>query len=265
VPRFADIDPDTFLLDIEKAAAGLTAKVKAVMPVHVFGAVVDVPRLQDACGDIPIIEDAAQAHGSRLGARRAGSMGKLGVFSFYPTKNLGGFGDGGMVVTADAELAKSLRLARMYGMTDKDHTVSHGINSRLDELQAAVLRVKLQHLEEMNQARSAIADRYRADLDPAHFRPQVIPEGSRTNWHVFAARYSGDRAKLIRDLEAEGIQTNIYYPIPLHLQKSLADLGMKRGDFPLAESVCGDVVALPMYPELPSEALEHILASIRSL
>jgi dTDP-4-amino-4,6-dideoxygalactose transaminase len=260
-PRFADIDPDTFLMDIESAAEAITPRVKALMPVHIFGSVLDVPRLRQACGGIPVIEDAAQAHGSRLGSRQAGSMGDLGVFSFYPTKNLGGYGDGGMVVTNDGELARRLRLARTYGMTDKDHTVAPGINSRLDEIQAAILRVKLRHLDAMNEQRSAIAEHYRKGLDPERFRPQVIPERVRSNYHVYAARVAGDRDGLIRRLETSGIQTNVYYPIPLHLQGALAHLGMEPGDLPAAERVCADVLALPMYPELPRESVERVIAA----
>jgi dTDP-4-amino-4,6-dideoxygalactose transaminase len=262
-PVFVDVDPDTYLIDIEQASRAVTSRTRAIMPVHIFGNVVDVARLRAAVGPgIPIIEDAAQAHGSRRGPVRAGALAEVSTFSFYPTKNLGGYGDGGMILTRDTALAERLRLLRMYGMTDKDHIVIHGVNSRLDELQAAILRVKLAHLDDMNQARRRLADRYRAELPAQRFTPQLVPAGVEPNYHIFAARYHGDRAALIRRLEQDGIQTNIYYVVPLHLQEANRFLGLRPGSLPVVERLCEEVIALPMYAELTATDQDRVLESI---
>ena len=262
-PVFVDVDPDTFLIDIDQAARAVTPRTRAIIPVHIFGNVVDVARLRAAVGpEISIIEDAAQAHGSRRNGIAAGALAELSTFSFYPTKNLGGYGDGGMILSRDAAMAERLRLLRMYGMTDKDHIVIHGVNSRLDELQAAILRAKLPHLEDMNRARRRIAERYRRELPQGRFVPQAIPAGVEPNYHIYAARYAGDRAALIRDLDEAGIQTNIYYVVPLHLQEANRFLGMTPGRLPVVEQLCRDVIALPMYPELTEEDQGRVLESI---
>ena len=262
-PVFVDIDPDTFLMDLDKVGAAITPRTKAIMPVHIFGNVLDVPRLREIAGGIPIVEDAAQSHGATLRGVQSGAMGHAGVFSFYPTKNLGAYGDGGMVVTSDEALAEKLRLLRMYGMVDKDRIRISGINSRLDELQAAILRAKLPHLDDMNRRRVAIADRYRREL-PAHlFTHQQIPEGVVSNYHVFVSRFLGDRAAFIAAMDALKIQTNIYYVLPLHLQEANRFLGGQPGDLPVAEALCGQAIALPLYPELPDETLTIVIRAIQ--
>lgn len=259
-PVFVDICEDTFLLDIDRIPAALTEKTKAIMPVHIFGNVVDIPRLREHIGnDIAIIEDASQAHGSRLRDRRAGSFGDVGVFSFYPSKNLGGYGDGGMVVTGSDALRERLRLLRMYGMTDKDHIGSNGVNSRLDELQAAILRVKLRHLDQMNLKRSAVAARYCSELSEALFRHQYIADQVESNYHVHVSVFLGDRDAFVSYMNRHDLQTNIYYLLPLHLQEATRYLGGKVGDFPVAESLCNHVIALTMYPELPSCVLDTVI------
>jgi len=262
-PVFVDICPDTFLMDLDKVAAAITPRTKAIMPVHIFGNVLDVPRLRELVpAHIPIIEDASQAHGSLLGGRRAGSFGDAAVFSFYPTKNLGGYGDGGMIVTNNAELSDRLKLLRMYGMRDKDHIVINGVNSRLDELQAAILRVKLKHLDAMNRRRVEIAGRYRNELRGDLFIHQRIPNAVVSNCHVFVSRFRGDRATFMRSMDAQQIQTNIYYVMPLHLQEANRFLGYKPGDLPVAEALCETAIALPLYPELPGDTLSHIIQSV---
>jgi dTDP-4-amino-4,6-dideoxygalactose transaminase len=261
-PVFVDIDPATFLIDLDQVARALTPRTKAVMPVHIFGNVVDIPALRSITGSIPIIEDACQAHGSTREGVRAGAMGDLAAFSFYPTKNLGGYGDGGMVTTDDAELASRIRLLRMYGMTDHHHTVISGLNSRLDELQAAILRAKLPRLDEMNERRRAIAERYRRELRADRFEHQAVAEGVVSNVHVFATQCRGDRDDLVRHLEARGIQTNIYYLMPLHLQEAHRHLGMTRGTLRAAEAVCDRVIALPMYAELAPEIQTAVIEAI---
>jgi dTDP-4-amino-4,6-dideoxygalactose transaminase len=263
-PVFVDICEDTFLMDISKVPAAITNRTKAIIPVHIFGNVLDVDALKQVSGDIPIIEDASQAHGSTLRGKKAGSFGEMGVFSFYPTKNLGAYGDGGIVVTDDAVLAEKLRKLRMYGMVDKDHIAYHGVNSRLDELQAAILRVKLPQLDLMNQQRRDIAARYESELHAGSFIFQTIPPETVSNFHVFVARYLGDREALIAHLDRRGIQTNIYYLLPLHMQQATRNLGYEKGAFPVAERLCQQAIALTMYPELDASVLEMVIESINA-
>jgi dTDP-4-amino-4,6-dideoxygalactose transaminase len=247
-------------MDLDKVAAAITPRTKAIMPVHIFGNVLDVPRLRAIVPTyIPIVEDASQSHGSTLNGRQSGSFADAGIFSFYPTKNLGGYGDGGMVVTNNPELDRKLRLLRMYGMTDKDHIITHGVNSRLDEMQAAILRVKLRHLDAMNRRRNEIADRYRRELDPKLFIHQRIPAGAVSNFHVFTCRFQGDRARFMAAMDAREIQTNIYYVVPLHLQKAHVACGQKAGSLPVTEAVCQNALALTMYPELSEETLSLVI------
>jgi dTDP-4-amino-4,6-dideoxygalactose transaminase len=263
-PVFADIENDTYLVDINKVAEKITSKTKAIMPVHIFGNVVDICKLQHIAPEIPIIEDAAQAHGSTISGKKAGSMGVLGVFSFYPTKNLGAYGDGGCIATNDLSLDKKLRLLKMYGMEDKDHIVINGVNSRLDEIQAAILSVKLKYLDEMNLKRVHIVERYRNELNPKRFICQKIPDGVVSNYHVLCVRFNGDRGRFMQYMSDNGIQTNVYYEIPLHLQEATRYLNYKQGDFPIAEGLCSEVVALPLYPELPNNILDQIIDTINN-
>jgi dTDP-4-amino-4,6-dideoxygalactose transaminase len=259
-PVFVDVHGDTFLLDVEQVKAAITPRTKAILPVHIFGNVVDIRRLRSLVGpEIPIVEDACQAHGSTLGGVKAGGMGDCSAFSFYPTKNLGGYGDGGLVASNRDDLIDRISLLRTYGMTDYHHIETHGRNSRLDELQAAVLRVKLPHLEAMNQRRRQIAKRYLRDLPDRLFVFQKIPDNVVSNQHVFVCRFLGDRSRFMAFCDEHGLQTNIYYLLPLHLQQANAHLGMKPGALPVVEQLCNEVVALPMYPELPSEILDRIL------
>ena len=261
---FVDVREDTFLMDIEQVPAAITVRTRAIMPVHIFGNVVDIPRLRQVAGpDIPIVEDACQAHGSLLGGRKAGALGAAGVFSFYPTKNLGACGDGGAVVSDDERIIEQVRLLRMYGMVDKDHFVQHGVNSRLDEIQAAILRLKLKRLDAMNARRAAIARRYTAELRVDLFTPQAVPGGVVPNHHVYAGRVAHHRDRLVDHLESQGIQTNIYYPLPLYRQRGVLDL-YPGESLPCVERLCGQVIALPMYPELPESSLTRIIEAINS-
>jgi dTDP-4-amino-4,6-dideoxygalactose transaminase len=264
-PVFVDIDPDTYLLDIERVPTVITSRTRAIVPVHLFGNVVDIPRLRRLIpSNVAIVEDASQAHGSRLHGVRAGNFGDLATFSFYPTKNLGGYGDGGAIVSPDGRFAANLKVIRNHGMSDKDTCRTPGINSRLDELQAAILRAKLTRLDAMNQARAERARQYLAGLPEEMFRHQRIPNNVETNWHVFETRFLGDRDALIGFLDRRGIQTNVYYVIPHHLQPALRDLGYKRGDLPNLESVCGQAIALPLYPEIPSDAVQQVIDAIQT-
>lgn len=262
-PVFVDICEDTWLLDIEKVEAAITEKTKAVMPVHIFGNVVDIRKLRAVVGDLPIVEDASQSHGATIDGLQSGSMGDIGVFSFYPTKNLGAYGDGGIAVTSSDAIRDKIKLLRMYGMTDKDHICMHGVNSRLDELQAAILRVKLPHLEDMNERRRAIAHRYNDELPDQLFTPQHVPANVVSNYHVYVSRYLGDREGLMKCLDDHNIQTNIYYVLPLHLQEATKNLGYKMGDLPVSEKLCQEAIALTLYPELEAGDQERVIDAIK--
>ncbi len=264
-PIFVDINPSTYLIDIDKISEVISSKTKAVMPVHIFGNVVDIPKLKKILGNkISIIEDACQAHGSSIKGKLAGSMGDINAFSFYPTKNIGGYGDGGAVATQKQDFAKKVKLLRMYGMVDKDNIIINGINSRLDELQAAILRFKLKQLGNMNKKRNDIASVYKKHLRSDLFEHQQINKDVYCNYHVYATRFKGDRKKFIDYLDKKGIQTNIYYDIPLHLQKANQFLGLKKGDLPHTEKLCKEVIALPLYPEIPINTIKYIIDSINS-
>jgi dTDP-4-amino-4,6-dideoxygalactose transaminase len=263
-PVFVDIDPDTYLLEIHRVPGAITSRTRAIVPVHLFGSVVDIPRLRRLIpSNIAIVEDAAQAHGSCLDGVKAGNFGDLATFSFYPTKNLGGHGDGGAIVSPDGRLAADLKVIRNHGMIDKDTCRIPGINSRLDELQAAILRAKLPRLDAMNEARAERAGEYLTGLPPDLFRHQRIPENVKTNWHVFETRFLGDRDALVDFLDRQGIQTNVYYVIPHHLQPALHHLGYQRGDLPDLELVCREAIALPLYPEIAPAAVQHVIDVIR--
>jgi dTDP-4-amino-4,6-dideoxygalactose transaminase len=262
-PVFVDIDLDTYLIDIDRVPQAITSRTRAIVPVHMFGNVVNVPRLRRLIGpNIHIVEDAAQAHGSSLEGRKAGSFGDLATFSFYPTKNLSGYGDGGAVVTNDSILSAELKVIRNHGMRDKDICERPGVNSRLDELQAAILRAKLRRLDAMNSARAARARLYLDGLADGSFRHQQVTRGAETNWHIFQTRFLGDRDALVAYLDHRRIQTNVYYVIPHHLQPGLSHLGYRRGDFPNVETLCSQALALPLYPEIERKALETVIAAI---
>jgi dTDP-4-amino-4,6-dideoxygalactose transaminase len=261
-PVFTDILEDTFLMNLDQIKALITNKTKAIMPVHLFGNMVDIQALKSIVGSIPIIEDASQSHGSTLNGIQSGSMTELSVFSFYPTKNLGAVGDGGIVLTNDDALNEKLRLLRTYGMVDYNHIRINGVNSRLDELQAAILRVKLPHLDEFNRKRNHIASRYKNELRSDLFTHQHIPSGIYSNYHQFVSRLKVDRDLFIEYMDSKGIQTNIYYLMPLHLQEANQFLGYKKGDFPVAEKICNEVIALTMYPELDESTLDFIINTI---
>jgi dTDP-4-amino-4,6-dideoxygalactose transaminase len=264
IPVLVDIDPDTYLIDLEAIVAAVTPKTKAVMPVHIFGNVFDVPALRARLrSDILIIEDAAQAHGSRLDKVYAGTMGDIATFSFYPTKNLGCCGDGGAIVCRDATIAAHLRVLRNHGMRDKDICATLGTNSRLDELQAAILRAKLPHLDAMNAARARLVARYLDVLPSNQFRSQKIAARVTTNWHVFELRFGGDRDLLVAHLETCGVQSNIYYVVPHHLQPALVHLGYGKGSLPQTERICEEVIALPLYPEMSDSVIDTVASAIR--
>ncbi len=262
-PKFVDIEPATYNINPDHIASAITPATKAIMPVHLFGLMADMNRINEIARRyrIPVIEDAAQSHGSLYHGKKSGQFSAMGCYSFYPTKNLGAIGDAGALVTDDDSLYHKLKLLRNYGQESLYKTVIHGVNSRLDELQAAFLTLKLKHLDAWNQKRRVLADLYKHKLPPEFITIPAEPEGYRTNYHVYVVR-AKNRDDLQAYLDQQGIQTNIYYPIPLHLQKSNAAFGHKPGDFPEAERACHEVLALPMYPELPEETVSYISQKI---
>jgi dTDP-4-amino-4,6-dideoxygalactose transaminase len=276
-PVFVDIEPGTFNVDVKRLEDAITPRTKAIVPVHLFGQCADMDAILDL-GDrrgIPVVEDACQAIGAtyataRHGGRKgAGSMGTTGAFSFFPSKNLGAFGDGGLVTTNDDALAARLRMLRVHGERERYKHESIGWNSRLDALQAAVLRVKLPHLDSWSQKRVANADRYdRLFTDAGLVAKECVtlPVRAQATGHIFN-QYT-IRAKrrdaLCEHLKARGIGWGIYYPIPLHLQECFSHLGYESGDMPEAERASGEVVSLPIFPELEAGQLERVVGEIAS-
>ncbi len=268
-PVFVDIEPDTFNIDPSRIDAAITSKTKAIIPVHLYGQSADMDAINAiaAARGVPVLEDAAQAIGAMYKGRRAGTLGQVAAFSFYPSKNLGGFGDAGMVTTDDPAMARSVARLRVHGMEPKYHHHEVGFNSRLDALQAAVLRVKLRHLDAWTEARRSVAERYRAlfmeeGLDEIVALP-VERDMCEHVYNQFVVRVpAASRDGLRAHLTSRRIGTEIYYPIPLHLQPCFASLGHKPGDFPVSEAAARDTIALPMYPELTDAMLQHVVGSI---
>ena len=260
---FADIDPRTFNLDPTAVAKRITTRTKAIIPVHLFGQAAALDELLEltAGQGIHLVEDCAQAIGATFRGKRVGGFGCMSCFSFYPTKNLGADGDGGMIVTSDESLAKKLRMLRVHGIERRYHHDLHGYNSRLDEIQAAILRVKLPHLERWNQRRREIAARYDAGLSGLPLELPVTAEGNVHVYHVYAV-LSDRRDALQQFLNERGVPTIIYYPKPLHLQRVYSGLG-GEGELPVAETVARRILPLPMYPELTNEHVDDVVEVIR--
>jgi dTDP-4-amino-4,6-dideoxygalactose transaminase len=273
-PVFVDIDPATFLMRPEKVARAITPRTRAILPVHLFGQMADMePLLEAASRGIAVIEDAAQAIGAtaRTGGKtlRAGTLGSFGCFSFFPSKNLGGAGDGGLVTTHDHGLADRVRSLRRHGEEASYVHTRVGLNSRLDALQAAVLRVKLPHLERWNAARENNASRYRLLFQAAGLTgsegPLVLPEtrpGARHTYHQYVVR-ARRRDDLMAHLRSAGIGCAVYYPIPLHLQRCFAPLRHHPGDFPVSETAAATTLALPIYPELTEAMQAEVVDAIK--
>jgi dTDP-4-amino-4,6-dideoxygalactose transaminase len=272
-PVFADIEPDTFNLDPAAAEAAITERTRAVMPVHLFGQMADMEAFR-ALGDrrgIPIIEDAAQAIGARQRTSSGewvttGTLGDACAFSFFPTKNLGAFGDAGMTVTNDDGVAERLRKLRVHGGRQMYHHEEVGYNSRLDALQAAVLTVKLPHLEGWSAARrkhAAFYDQALAGIDG--LATPVVREGNESIVNQYTIRVRDGRRDALRDhLAAKGVGSSVYYPVPLHLQECFAYLGYRQGQFPESERACAEVLSLPVYPELAQDQLGYVAETIRA-
>jgi dTDP-4-amino-4,6-dideoxygalactose transaminase len=273
-PVFVDIEAQTFNINPTLISGVITERTKAIIPVHLYGQCVEMDSLIEISrqplendAPIPIIEDAAQAIGAEDRGRRAGSMGAIGCLSFYPSKNLGGAGDGGMLVTDDLEHARRLHMLRVHGEETKYHHKVIGINSRLDALQAAVLRAKLPHLDDWSTGRQRKAQQYELMFADVGLANQIelpfVRRNARHIFHQFVVRVREGKRDALRDyLREHGIGTDVYYPVPLHLQECFAYLNYKEGDFPIAEQAAKETLALPVYPELTDEQQDYVVSTI---
>jgi dTDP-4-amino-4,6-dideoxygalactose transaminase len=283
-PVFVDIDPLTYNISPAQIEAAITDRTRAIIPIHLYGQMADMDPIMEIArrNNLTVIEDAAQAIGAELHGRRAGSIGDMACFSFFPSKNLGAFGDGGMITTNDAELARKVKLLRNHGHSPKYYNKVIGGNFRLDALQAAILRVKLNYLDRWTEARQRNAEMYRRlfeeaelSIKPGAFAdlnggrqsglsgvvlPTEVPDG-RHIYNQFVIR-SGRRDELMKHLKKRKIGTEIYYPVPMHEQECFADLNYRRGDFPLSESAAAETLALPIYPELSEQMIATVVNAI---
>jgi dTDP-4-amino-4,6-dideoxygalactose transaminase len=263
-PVFVDIHPQTYLMDVSQVEARITENTKAIVPVHLYGQPVDMDRLLELADryDLKIVEDACQAHGAEYKGRPAGSMGNLGCFSFYFSKNLGAYGEAGAVVTSDAHLAHELKLLRDHGQETKYCHKIIGYNSRLDEIQAAVLRIKLKRLADWNDKRRQNARLYDRLLEGTSVITPLCADYGKHVYHLYVVR-AEDRDGLSQWLDDRGIQTGIHYPIPCHLQEACATYGKRLCDLPVTEEVANHILSLPMYPALTSEQIETVVQATR--
>jgi dTDP-3-amino-3,4,6-trideoxy-alpha-D-glucose transaminase len=263
-PRLVDVDEETSLLTAEIVAAALTPATKCVIPVHLYGRTVEMGPLAELCEahNLYLIEDACQAHGSTYEGKRAGSIGHVGCFSFYPTKNLGAWGDGGALVTDDERIAEQVRLLRSHGEGSRHHHEMPARTDRLDGLQAAILSVKLGHLDEANQRRrEAGAALTEALAGSSVITPAGVPEGRDHVFHLYVVR-SDARDELRAHLEAEGVASAIHYPTPIHLQPAYADLGQGPGSLPVAERLAGEICSLPIFPSIEAPEIDRVAAAV---
>jgi dTDP-4-amino-4,6-dideoxygalactose transaminase len=262
-PVFVDIDPRSFTIDASQIEDAITNHTKAILPIHLYGQMADMDPILEIAQrhNLIVIEDAAQAHGAEYKGRPAGSLGDLGCFSFYPGKNLGAYGEGGMVVTNHPEYARTVKMLRDWGAEKKYHHELKGYNYRLEGLQGAILRVKLRYIEDWTRMRRENASRYNQLLTKNGVRTPEEMHYGRHVYHIYAIRTS-ERETLQQALLAQGIHTGIHYPIPVHLQPAYADLGYQAGDFPHAEQAAREVLSLPMYAELTNEQVERVAAAL---
>ena len=266
VPRFVDVDPGTLLMDRTLLETALTDRTRCILPVHLYGQPAPMyPILEFAAAHkLRVVEDCAQAHGSFYDGRHVGGFGDIGCFSFYPTKNLGAFGDGGLCVTDDPALEEHLRMLRFYGFRNDRHAHCDGINSRLDELQAAILRVKLRHLSDAIETRREIARTYRNSLAGSSFRLTGEAKDGTHAYHLFVIR-TPDRTQAIDALNRAAIGYGIHYPEPVHLMEAYRHLGGMQGDLPVTEAACDSVISLPIYPGLSLSDARRVADTLLSL
>jgi dTDP-4-amino-4,6-dideoxygalactose transaminase len=264
-PVLVDTDARTYTLDVGQLAAAITESTRAIIPVHLYGQPADMDAILEIAHhhDLVVIEDACQAHGARYKGQRVGSLGHAAAFSFYPAKNLGGYGDGGILVTNDERVAESVQMLRNYGQREKYHHLVRGFNRRLDTLQAAILRVKLTHLDSWNAARRQHAELYSRLLADQAVMTPAEADYAESVWHLYVIQ-AADRDGLAAHLTSQGIATGIHYPVPVHLQPAYHDLGYSQGDFPIAERYAQQILSLPMYAELTPDTIQHVAGSIKS-
>jgi dTDP-4-amino-4,6-dideoxygalactose transaminase len=258
-PVFIDIDPHTYNIDVTKITAAIGPKTRAILPVHLYGQMADMNPIRELCRNyrLALIEDAAQAHGAEYHGRRAGSHGDLGCFSFYPTKNLGAFGEAGAITTSDERLAVRLRQLRDHSQQQKYRHEEIGFNYRMDEIQGAILSIKLRYLDKWNMARAELARLYRSKLADAKVAIPYESPGLKHAWHLFVV-CSADRGRLCQALTQASIGTGFHYPIPIHLQPAYEFLDYKPGDFPVAEKLASQCLSLPMFPGLTRSEIDRI-------
>jgi dTDP-4-amino-4,6-dideoxygalactose transaminase len=268
-PILVDIEERTFNMDVAQVAERMTPRTKAIIPVHLYGRAMDMKQLLALAADsnVAVIEDACQAHGAKLeSGQKAGTAGRAGCFSFYCSKNLGAYGEAGSIVTDDDELAESMRQLREHGQVTRYYHPIVGYNARLDELQAAVLRIKLRRLDANNQRRRALAKMYSELLAnvPGVTTPED-PGGERHVWYVYAIRVAGGKRDALREFLTErGIGTQIHYPVPIHMQDAAKFLGYREGELPVTERLAGEVLSLPMYPELTDDQLTYVADAVKA-
>jgi dTDP-3-amino-2,3,6-trideoxy-4-keto-D-glucose/dTDP-3-amino-3,4,6-trideoxy-alpha-D-glucose/dTDP-2,6-dideoxy-D-kanosamine transaminase len=263
-PVFVDIDPDTYLMDVSQVETRLTERTRAIMPVHLYGQPVDLdPLLRLAqASRLRIVEDCAQCHGARDRGRMTGTVGDIGAFSFYPTKVLGAYGDAGMCVTNSAELSERLRMLRYYGMQQTYYSEMEGYNTRLDEVQAAVLSIKLKTLDQAIATRRHIADIYAAELRDVPLKLPVVRDDATHAFFLYVVR-TPRRDECIAALAREGIEARIHFPTPVHLMRGYEFLGYREGDLPHSEAAAREIMSLPMYPGLTDEEVRRVAAVLR--
>jgi dTDP-4-amino-4,6-dideoxygalactose transaminase len=262
-PVFVDIDPATLNIDPDRIEQAITPATKAILPVHLHGLPADLDPIVDIATrfDLTLIEDAAQSHGAEYKGRRAGAIGRLGCFSFYPGKNLGAFGEAGAVVTDDPEAARTISMLRDWGCEQRYHHDLKGFNYRMEAVQGAVLGVKMAHIERWTEDRRRLARAYNEHLGALGYRTPPAPADRRHVYHVYTIR-TARRDELQPFLHERGVATGIHYPIPVHLQKAFAELGHRRGDFPLAEAAADQLLSLPIFPEMTGPQQETVVAAL---
>lgn len=267
-PVFADIDPQTFTIDPRAIEAAITPRTRAILPVHLYGLPADMDAIVSIARrhHLAIVEDCAQSIGATVDGRQTGSIGTIGAFSFFPSKNLGACGDGGMIVTRDRALADRVRHLRAHGAAVKYYHDELGVNSRLDELQAAILRVKLRYLDRWIERRRTIAAWYTVEFGRMpDMTVTPIPRGRSHVYHQFTARVGPERDAMARRLRERGVQTMIYYPVPLHLQRVHAELGLGEGSFPFSERAAAEVLSFPIFPELRDTEIDAVVSAVEEM
>ena len=263
-PILIDIDKESYNIDTTKIKEKITKKTKAIVPVHLYGQTADMGSILEIAEkyNLKIVEDCCQAHGASYNGKKAGSMGDIGCFSFYPSKNLGAYGDGGAIVTSDEKILEKVSMLRNYGQKIKYNHLIKGFNGRLDNIQAAILRVKLKYLDEWNKARRKYALIYNSLLEDADVITPIQKDYAKHIYHQYVIRMK-ERDNLSKYLNSKKISTSIHYPIPIHLQKAYSDLNYKKGNFPITEKYADEIISLPVFPELKQEEIEYVVSNVK--